>query len=298
MPRDLYSKYVWILETVKRYGAITREDLSERWLRSQVSDGNPLARRTFFNYRQAIEEIFNVNIIFNKATNEYSIEENNLNPHMTDWVLNSLSTMNLLNDSHDIADSIFLEEIPSAKEYLSLTIDALKNRSRMKFTYNSYTRPMPTKGIVLEPYFLKLFRQRWYVTGKVVRDKTVKTYALDRMTDATLLSETYEIPESFDARLYSRDSFGIVFNNSEAVNVILKVTPGQAKYFRALPLHKSQDEKISDGFSIFSYRLKLTDDFIQELMSHGASITVLEPPELRDRMVENLKKTLRNYEED
>lgn len=297
MPRDIYSKYLWILETIKQYGSITRKELAERWLRSPVSEGQPLVRRTFFNYRQAIEEIFNVNICFNSSTNEYSIEETDGNHSMTDWVLNSMAITNVINDSREVADSIFLEEIPSAKEFLSLTITALKERQRLQFTYNSYSRATPTHGIQLEPYFLKLFRQRWYVTGRNVHDKAIKTYALDRITEAHLIPTTYQIPPTFDPQAYAKDSFGIIFNESTPQKVVIRVDARQAKYFRDLPLHTSQTETTADGYSIFTYNLRLTYDFVQELLSHGPSVTVLHPAELRATIRENLSKTLSNYAE-
>lgn len=76
----------------------------------------------------------------------------------------------------------------------------------------------------------------------------------------------------------------------------LKVSPRQAKYFRALPLHHSQEEMIHDQYSIFNYHLRLTPDFVQELLSYGPNVTVLAPAELRAMIVNNLQQSLDNYE--
>ncbi len=65
--------------------------------------------------------------------------------------------------------------------------------------------------------------------------------------------------------------------------------------FRALPLHHSQHEVIHDEYSLFYYRLRLTPDFLQELLSHGPSIQVVNPPELRAMMVTSLQETLEKY---
>lgn len=298
MSRDLYNRYVWILDTLRRYGAITRRELNDLWMRSSLSDGQPIPRRTFFNYREAIEEMFNVNIVFNSSTNEYSVEDIDDNKSMTEWVLNSMAVTNLLNDSREVAGLIVLENIPSARDYLNISINALKERRRMSFTYHSYTRLSPKPGIVIEPYFLKIFRQRWYVTGRVVSDRAVKTYALDRMSDVKLLTEDYVIPDDFDATTYFRDSYGIVVNQGEVKDVVLKVEPRQAKCFRALPLHHSQQETVNDGYSLFSYRLKLSDDFVQELLSYGPKVTVIKPTELRVIVTNSLRESLKNYEND
>ena len=146
------------------------------------------------------------------------------------------------------------------------------------------------------PYFLKIFRQRWYVTGLNVGEDKIKTYALDRIVSMHVVDEHYSIPEYFDAAAYSKDSFGIVFNRGEVKDVILRVDARQAKYFRALPLHHSQRETLSDGYSLFSYRMKLSEDFVQELLSHGSSVTVVRPPELRAMITSSLRASLANYE--
>ena len=75
MPKDLFSRYVWIVDTIRRHGAITRHQLNEKWKKSQFSDGGqPLTRRTFYNYRNAIAELFQVNIECNPVTYEYNGE--------------------------------------------------------------------------------------------------------------------------------------------------------------------------------------------------------------------------------
>ena len=54
MARNLINKYIWIIDTIQRHGRITRDELNRLWVKSSLSDGEPLARRTFYNYRQGI----------------------------------------------------------------------------------------------------------------------------------------------------------------------------------------------------------------------------------------------------
>lgn len=298
MARDLFSRYVWILETIKRYGRISREELDNCWRRSQFSEGDPLPRRTFYNYRLAIEELFKITIAYSVSDNVYYIEEEDQqDSELTEWLLNSASMTNLLSDSRDVSSKIVLEEVPSARQYLNELVNALKDSHPVTFDYQPYTRTQPNCGINVEPYFLKIFRQRWYLTGRNVRDNVIKTYALDRMSNLTLCTSTYAIPDDFDPKAYFRDSFGIVFNQGEVKNIVIRVEPRQAKYFRALPLHHSQTETVSDSCSFFHYRLKISDDFVQELLSYGPKITVVNPPELRAMMLANLRDSLSNYEQ-
>lgn len=297
MSRNLLARYIWIIDTIRRYGSITRERLNELWMQSPYSDGDPMPRRTFYNYRTAIEELFNINIECNTATYEYYIDSGDSHQEsVTDWLLNSAAMSNVLSNVSDISDCIFLEDVPSARLYLSQVISALRGRHPLRFTYRPYTRVNPTRDVVVEPYFLKIFRQRWYVTGLNIRDGLVKTYALDRMEDVKVDAETFERDPSFDPESFVKDSFGIIFTQAEPRDVVIRTSPRQAKYLRALPLHPSQHEEIHDDYSFFHYRLRLTPDLVQELLSHGPDIRVVEPPELRAMVTTALRDALKQYD--
>jgi len=267
-------------------------------MRSSFSDGDPLPRRTFYNYRNAIAELFRIDIECNPSTFEYYINdgEGTNMESVTDWLLNTASMSNVLTDARDISDRVFLEDVPSARQYLSPVISAMKECCAIRFGYSPFTRSGAPKPVVLEPYFLKIFKLRWYVTGRNVKEDTIKTYALDRVSDLTITADKFELPHDFDAETYFRDAFGIVFSQGETKKVTIRTDPRQAKYFRALPLHHSQSEMIHDRYSIFNYTLRLTPDFVQELLGYGPRITVLSPPELRAMMISNLKEALENYQ--
>ena len=47
MSRNLLNKYIWLLETIERHGHLSRAELNDLWLASDISGGGPLARRTF-----------------------------------------------------------------------------------------------------------------------------------------------------------------------------------------------------------------------------------------------------------
>lgn len=298
MSHNQLGRYIWLIDTIRRYGRISRSRLNELWLLSPLSDGKPLPRRTFYNYRDAIEELFGITIECDQSTYEYFIASGDEHQEgITDWLLNSAAMSNVLSSVSDVSDRIFLEDVPSARLYLSQVMSALRETRPIRFTYRPYTRSTPTPGVEIEPYFLKIFRQRWYVTGRNVRDGRIKTYALDRMEAVTVGDTPFEPDPAFDPEEYVRDAFGIIFSQSEPKNVTLRTDPRQAKYLRALPLHHSQSESIHDDFSLFHYRLRLTDDFVQELLSMGPRVTVVAPPELKAMVTSSLRSTLALYED-
>ncbi|MBD5219864.1 MAG: WYL domain-containing protein [Bacteroidales bacterium] len=298
MARDLLNRYIWLVDTIRRYGRITRSELDDCWERSGLSDGTRgMPRRTFYNYRQAVEELFQIEIKCDPRTYEYYIDEDaGMSGEVTEWLMNSAATNEVLSNSRDLAGRIFLENVPSAREYLAPMIDALREHRIVVFDYLPYSRTIPTVGIELEPYFLKIFKQRWYITGRHVGENRVKTYALDRIRSLHL-STTRFVPDSaFDPEEYVSNSFGIIFNTGEVKDVVLRADPRQAKYMRALPLHHSQQEYVHDEFSLFHYRLRISPDFVEEILSHGPRLTVMEPPELRAAVRTELQAALKGYE--
>ena len=297
MARNLINRYVWLVDTISRYGRITLKDLNAAWLRSEISEGKPLARRTFFHYRDGVEEMFDINIKCDKATFEYYIDDKDGedNARLRSWLVDSVSMSGTLSNARDISSRIMLENVPSAREHLPVVIDALKQNRRIRFSYKSYTRALPTDGIVLEPYFVKIFKQLWYVIGLNVKDGQIKTYSLDRMSNLNLLQDLFDMPENVNPPEFFKDCFGIITNQNSAKRIVLRVEPTQAKYFRALPLHSSQQEEVHDNYSIFTYKMRITYDLKEELMSHGASIEVLEPQELKTLIRTELEQALNNY---
>ena len=297
MARNLVNRYVWLVDTISRYGRITLKDLKSAWLRSDISEGKPLARRTFFHYRDGVEEMFDINIQCDKSTFEYYIDDSGSeeNARLKSWLVDSVSLSGMLSNAHDISGRIILENVPSAREHLPVIIDALKQNHRIGFSYKSYTRSRPTDGVVLEPYFVKIFKQLWYVIGLNVNDGLIKTYSLDRISRLNLLQETFTMPGDVNPSEFFRDCFGIITNKNSAKRIVLRVEPTQAKYFRALPLHPSQQEEVHDEYSVFTYWMRITYDLKEEIMSHGASIEVLEPKELKTLIRTELEQALMNY---
>ena len=298
MARNLINRYVWMVDTINRYGRVTLNELSEAWLRSPISEGKPLARRTFFHYRDAIEEMFDINIVCDKSTFEYYIDDagGESKAQLQSWLVDSVSISNMISNAHDINGRIILENVPSARNRLPIIIDAMKQGHRIEFSYKSYTRTRTTNGIILEPYFVKIFKQLWYVIGLNVKDGQIKTYSLDRMSYLVMLPDVFTMPENIKPAEFFRDCFGIITNRNEPKRIVLRVEPTQAKYFRALPLHDSQREEIHDSYSIFTYRMRVTYDLKEEIMSHGASVEVLEPKELKTLICTELENALQNYQ--
>lgn len=298
MSKGLINKYIWIIDTIQRYGRITREELNRLWVKSSIGDGMPMARRTFYNYRQGIAETFNVVVECDPSTFEYYIDSSGSEQEdkLRNWLLDAASMSGMLSDSRDVSDRIILEDVPSARGNLPVVIQAMKESCRINFSYKAYNRINIKRDIVIEPYFVRIFKQLWYVIGYNVKDEAIKTYSLDRMSDLTIKQDTFAVPEGFSAADYFKNCFGIMQSKGEPKEIVLKSTANQAKYLRALPLHHSQREEVHDSYSLFHYKLLITYDFVQEILSLGSQVQVIAPPELKAAVVNELKLALDSYD--
>ena len=295
MSKNLINKYIWLVDTIMRHKSITRSELNALWVKNvSLSDGNPLPRRTFYNYCRAIEDTFDVTIACNNSTYEYYIENaGESESSLHDWLLDSLSISGTLADSRDIASRIVFENVPSARTHLPVILDGVKSNRKLCIKYRAFDRTL-TSDILLEPYFVRIFRQRWYVIGYASPDGEIRTYALDRISDVHLTTETFNEPDVTAEEFY-KYSFGIFTDKGSPKTIKLKVSYKQAKYFRALPLHHSQQEEIHDSYSIFTYNMLTTFDLIQEILRYGSDIEVLTPKTLRVKVSEELQKALEAY---
>ncbi len=293
MGKDLIARYVWLVDTLVRYRRLTRSEINELWQRSHLSGGEPMPERTFYNYRRAIEENFHIEIQCTRQ-GDYFIDEDT--SKLSGWLVDSMAVNNLVKDSGLEAGRLEVEDVPSAREYLSTVLDAMKENHRLVFNYHSFSRSRPDKGIEFCPYFLKRYKQRWYVFGLKVKSGGLRTYALDRMSDVKIDHTTFELPTRAEAEAEFGSIVGVTSSKADAKTVRLQATYSQAKYLRALPLHKSQTEIIHDHYSIFTYHLKLNYELVSEILSLGPEVKVIEPLELKAMVTTRLREALRQYD--
>ena len=301
MAKDSFRRYIWMLDTIQRHGRITLAALKEEWRRSSVNDENKeLAPRTFANYKENIEEIFGIEIVCDRATNEYYIvnEENLDDNAIRDWMLNSLSLRNLLNESAGLHDRIILEDVPSSHRFLTSVIDSMRDNKKLCISYRGHLMT-EYKDMTIHPYSIRLFKRRWYLIAHSEFSKGIRLYMLDRADSVNVLDATFEMPENFDAEGYFEDFYGVRRSEEEKQRVLLKVTAKSRDLVRTVPLHRSQAEiETGDEYSVFEYFLRPNFDFKQEIISYLDSVEVLEPLSLRKEIGRMVLNVYLKYRED
>ena len=300
MAKNYFNRYVWLIDTINRFGHISLADLSGLWQRSSLNeDGSPLAERTFHNHREAILDTFGIEIKCDRSLGYYIANSGDLEGDgIRKWLLESLSMNNLLNESSDMRDRILFEKIPSSQKWLPAIVNAMRDGQAVEITYQSFTRVEPNTFVV-HPWCLKLFRQRWYILGRSEEYETPRIYALDeRMLNVMQTKKQLIIPAKFNAQEYFSHCFGIIVGSEKKPCTIdIKVAADQVKYIKTLALHESQTlVEENDEYAIFRFRLVPTLDFKQEILSHGSDYEVLAPQWYRDEIKNDIARMMRNYE--
>ncbi|GAB6120591.1 helix-turn-helix transcriptional regulator [Dysgonomonas termitidis] len=286
---NLFNRYVWLVDIIYRRGKITFEEINELWQKSSLNlDSEDFPLRTFHNHRGAIEQMFDIIIECDKRDGyKYYIENTGDMERggVRSWLLNTFAVNNLINESHKLKQRILFEKIPSGQKYLTPIIEAMRDSLSLEVTYQNFWSDS-SYTFEIEPYCIKVFKQRWYVMAYSSYKEQILIYALDRIKNISITNNPFRLPEDFDGELFFADSFGIIADDEiPAETVKIKVYKKQDCYIRTLPLHHSQkEEENTPEYTIFSYYIKPTYDFRQELLSHGADIEVLAPEWFREEI--------------
>lgn len=289
---ELFKRYLWLIDVISQSGGISRDEINHRWSRSALNERNEteIPERTFHRHKEAIKELFDINIICDRSTERiYRIYPTDIDKsqNICSWLLNAFSLENTLLDGRQIQDRILVEDIPSGSQFFTNIIEAMRENYTLNITYQNFFNDTPWCFDV-EPYCLKLFRQRWYLLARSPYDDKLRIYGLDRIIELSQTNKKFKLPTDFDATTIFENSFGIIIGtNDRPTTIKFKVMNDQQKYIRSLPLHHSQKEiLVTPEYSLFSIYVKPTFDLLQEFLKYGANLEILEPDYLRSQITE------------
>ena len=287
MATKAINRYVWLLNILMQRKSLTFKEICELWNKSSINDGKPLALRTFHQHREAIAELFGVEIVCDPSSYKYHIAavEELKNNAAQQWLFNSFAISNTIEAGRNMKDRILFEEVPSGAEYAQVVVDAMQQNRVLLVDYK------PFQGekfeLYLQPYAMRVYNQRWYVVGRFKESGNIRNIALDRIIRMEITDEEFALPEDFNAGDYYAHTVGIFVNEElKPQRVVLRTFGVSTEYMRTLPLHPSQREIATNGneSSDFEYYLNLTPELTGKLLSKGDWVEVLEPKSLREEV--------------
>lgn len=302
--RGYISRYLLILKKLKVKPYATYEEL-RLYMESQLEymqmqdDALQIgfSQRTFQRDIKEISNLFGIDIEYSKSQKGYFIcqaESENLNFQR---MMEAFDMFNSLNLAQDLHPYIHLENRkPLGTENLYGLLHAIKNRHIITFNYLKFWEEEASFRTI-EPLALKEFRNRWYVMGKEPKEKMVKNFALDRLTQLDITRDTFTYPEDFNIEAYYQYCFGVISpHEQEPEDIILSFTAFQGKYIKTLPLHHTQQILVDNEQEVrIKLCLKLTHDLLMELLSFADELKVMEPPSLVAQVKEAHQRAFGRY---
>ncbi|PIE50529.1 MAG: WYL domain-containing protein [Flavobacteriales bacterium] len=183
--------------------------------------------------------------------------------------------------------------------YLKPLYFAIKKKQVLEVTYKGF-KDTQSKTFEFHPQVLKQYNRRWFVFG-YNKTQEIKTWSIpldERLLDFKVLEDVAYQEYDMDWSSYFREMVGIVRPfNAELKRVVLQFYNGREAYFKTKPFipdfeeffeEDKQDQVWFD--TIINYEL------IQQLLSYGKDVEVLEPKELVDKMKEHYLGLQQLYE--
>ncbi len=142
---------------------------------------------------------------------------------------------------------------------------------------------------VLEPLGLVLKAGTWYLVAR--REGEIRTYRVARIEAASLSTERFERPASFDLPSYWAESSAAYEREVPRLTVDVRVDP---LHLAELPDHVGESavagaEPLSDpdpdGWTRLRLRMTYPRDAPARLLGMGSHLEVISPPEVRQRVV-------------
>ncbi|MCX6198779.1 MAG: WYL domain-containing protein [Bacteroidetes bacterium] len=176
-------------------------------------------------------------------------------------------------------------------KHLIQILDACKLGSVISFDYQSF-KADKAKRVVLHPYLLKEYNNRWFVIGMteeahIKETYEISQYGLERIKGKIKNEglEHYYHPD-FNPDEYFAHVIGVSAKPGATVeNVVLRFAIDRAHYVETNRLHSTQhaiEGKATKTHKTFSYELIPNQELESLILSFGEDIEVLKPEKLRE----------------
>ena len=182
-------------------------------------------------------------------------------------------------------------------QYIEPILNAILEHKAIEIEYQKAGQEPETK--VISPYILKEVGGHWYMIGfDNLKTSLTKNYSLDKILAIKLSKEDYYIDDSFDASQFFKYSFGIYHTyKSKPQKIKLAFKEPYINTIINYPLSRFQTHSLSKDGKTLTVNLELYDSYeiVQEILKYGASVKVLAPASLAQKIKEIAEEVVRGY---
>lgn len=163
-------------------------------------------------------------------------------------------------------------------EYFDLFYSACNEKKPVSFIHFSYKK-RTFNHIIIHPFLIKEFDNRWYIIGYSEIHKSVRTFGLDRISGPVLLKKDFIKTDIDQIQEYLQNVYG-VFPIPKSKKELIEIHVSQlgTHYFQAYPLHHSQKIiKSNDGSSLITFNIIPSIELARFCLSQGRHVEIVKP---------------------
>ena len=180
-------------------------------------------------------------------------------------------------------------------EFITPLYNAILYKKVLSISYKSF-KSEKNQTIEFHPYYLKQYKNRWFVFGLNQVVNLITNLALDRIAEINDYKNKY-IVNTINFNEYFEDIIGVTLKKDNPVEkVLLKFLNELFPYIETKPLHGSQKVKErNENYTIIELELIPNYELESLLLSYGEGVEILAPEMLRERVMNRIQLTLENY---
>ena len=255
--------------------------------------GDQVTLRTLQRDIDNLEQLFGIDIKFRRGQGYYIVSQTPV-CEAFDRLLTDFTLLSGTGAEGSVKGYVLPEH---RRMVFSIDVGALLGAIRdcrvIEFTY---FLPRQDKEIRYRvcPHYIKESQLRWYLIG-FNEDDEIRIFELGRFRNLNVTGESFTRRDDVDVSALFQDCFGIWYDPDIPVeDVDLRFDALDARFIKTLPIHESQSILDEQGGGItVRVRLRITNDFVMELLSRSRSVEVLAPEHLRKRIHDIYEEALK-----
>ena len=173
----------------------------------------------------------------------------------------------------------------------------VKVRRAIRFRYRSLTQ---TEAAVrtCEPYHIVCQRGAWYVIGRCADKNEERIFSFSRMSEIEVLQDRlFELPTGFTVEQYIDKNVGVWINRREPFTVRLLFSASVSVFAEEHIWNEEQTVLVHEDKSVeVSFKTTQFEEIKRFVLGQGASVRVLEPPELAQSVREEIEEMRSLYQ--
>jgi predicted DNA-binding transcriptional regulator YafY len=181
-------------------------------------------------------------------------------------------------------------------EHLGNLFNIINSNKVIKLVYRSFKSDHDV-NMVLHPYYLKQYNNRWFLLGLNDKYKSITNVALDRIVSFDTLTTKYIKNKTINFNEYFEDIIGVTKpQDAELVKIDLLFNNDQAPYILTKPIHGSQKNKShnENGLHV-SIEVIPNHELEKLILSFGDKVKVLGPKKMVALFKSKYQSALKQY---